>query len=115
MEGSEAFEERGKRLASRRKFIRCGLFLTSVVAGGCLSVCLFLVPFMVDPAVTALLADYTGNATCEVTSAVHGVGLKQCAWTSCVEGCTRTLFRCYQVRDGHNDPEPELGLLFRSK
>ncbi len=27
-----------------------------------------------------------------------GVGLSQCNWTSCLEGCTRELFKCYQVK-----------------
>jgi hypothetical protein len=93
----QEFEARGKRLATRRKVTGYCLFGLSVVAGGCLSVLLFLVPFVVDPAVTALLADFAYGATCEVTSAVYGVGLSRCEWTSCVEGCTKILYRCFQV------------------
>ncbi len=33
-----------------------------------------------------------------MTSANLGVGLSQCNWTSCLEGCTRELFKCYQIQ-----------------
>ena len=53
--------------------------------------------FRIDPAVSALLADFTPTQ-CLVTNASVAVGMSKCQWTSCAEGCTRDLFKCFQIR-----------------
>lgn len=48
---------------------------------------LFLIPFVVEPAVTTILADFSPHAVaCVVTDHVYAEGLKNCSWASCREG-----------------------------
>ena len=48
---------------------------------------LFLVPFVIEPAITTILADYTPiPVACVVTDHVYAEGLKNCSWSSCREG-----------------------------
>lgn len=50
---------------------------------------LFLIPFVVDPAISVIVADYEQEAiTCMVTDHIYGEGLRNCTWSSCREGCT---------------------------
>lgn len=66
-------------------------FYTSLCLGttACLSVFafLFLVPFVIEPAITTILADYTPDpVACMVTDHTYAEGLKNCSWSSCREG-----------------------------
>lgn len=59
---------------------------------------LFLIPFVVDPAITTILADYDPQAvTCLATDHVYAEGLRNCSWSSCREGCTNAAIRCHQI------------------
>lgn len=59
---------------------------------------LFLVPFVVDPAVSRLIARYSPEpGTCALHEHVFAAGLKQCTWSSCREGCTSAITRCHQL------------------
>lgn len=59
---------------------------------------LFLIPFVVDPAITTILADYEPEAvTCLATDHVYAEGLRNCSWSSCREGCTNAAIRCHQI------------------
>lgn len=59
---------------------------------------LFLIPFVVDPAITTILADYEPEAvTCIATEHVYAEGLRNCSWSSCREGCTNSPIRCHQI------------------
>lgn len=59
---------------------------------------LFLIPFVVDPAVAALLADYEPEpVTCVASRHIYAEGLRNCSWASCREGCTREATRCHQI------------------
>lgn len=50
---------------------------------------LFLIPFVVDPAISTIVADYDPvPVTCIVTEHTRGEGLRNCSWSSCREGCT---------------------------
>lgn len=50
---------------------------------------LFLIPFVVDPAISTIVADYDqAPVTCIVTDHTYGEGLRNCTWSSCREGCT---------------------------
>lgn len=62
---------------------------------------LFLVPFVLDPAVSTLLHEFVDEpATCRVNSVRITHGKSNCteSWSSCREGCTSTQYMCYQVR-----------------
>lgn len=59
---------------------------------------LFLIPFVVDPAISSLMADYEPEpVTCVATHHVYTEGLRNCTWASCREGCTREATRCHQI------------------
>ncbi|XP_050313628.1 protein tipE [Anthonomus grandis grandis] len=59
---------------------------------------LFLIPFVVDPSITSLMADYdTEPVTCVATNHVYAEGISNCSWASCREGCTREATRCHQI------------------
>lgn len=59
---------------------------------------LFLIPFVVDPAINSILADYESEpVTCVATEHVYTEGLRNCSWASCREGCTSSATRCHQI------------------
>lgn len=67
----------------------------SVTAGASL---LFLVPLYVDPAISTLASDFIDQPTwCTTTRAENVVGLMNCSWSSCREGCTSDLYRCTHI------------------
>jgi len=60
---------------------------------------LFLVPFVLDPAISTLLHHFVDQpVTCKVTSIAVKSGKSKCQWSSCREGCTVDMFKCWQVR-----------------
>lgn len=59
---------------------------------------LFLIPFVVDPAISTIVADYDPvPVTCITTDHVYAMSLTNCSWASCREGCTTTPVRCHQI------------------
>lgn len=59
---------------------------------------LFLIPFVVDPAISTIVADYDPvPVTCVVTDHVYAEGMRNCTWSSCREGCTTAAIRCHQL------------------
>ena len=79
-------------------------YFTSLILGTVCIVCifafLFLVPFVLDPAVSTLLHRFVDQpVTCKVTQVDirHGSKDTNCKWSSCREGCTADIFVCYQV------------------
>ena len=72
--------------------------LFSLIGSLAFSSMIFLIPFVVDPAFQALNAEFHPKPVqCTLESAVVKVGLKSCAWSSCAEGCTRDLYKCFQI------------------
>lgn len=60
---------------------------------------LFLIPFVVEPAISTILADFSPHAVaCITTEHVYAEGLKNCSWASCREGCTSAALRCHQIK-----------------
>ena len=54
---------------------------------------LFLIPFVVEPAISTILADFSPHAVaCVVTEHVYAEGLKNCSWASCREGEKKDFF-----------------------
>ncbi|XP_013106508.1 protein tipE isoform X1 [Stomoxys calcitrans] len=77
-------------------------FYTSVCLGttAILSVFtfLFLIPFVVDPAISTIIADYDPvPVTCIVIDHIQAAGIKNCTWSSCREGCTSSPNKCHQL------------------
>jgi len=60
---------------------------------------LFLVPFVLDPAISTLRHRFVDSpVTCKVTDVSVKQGKSMCKWSSCREGCTSDMYQCYQVR-----------------
>lgn len=71
------------------------LAFLSVTAGASL---LFLVPLYVDPAISTLVSDFIETPTwCTTTRREDVVGIMNCSWSSCREGCTSDLYRCIHI------------------
>lgn len=76
-------------------------YATSALA--CLSVSfgaslLFLVPLYVDPAISTLASDFVDPPTwCTTTRREDVVGINNCSWSSCREGCTSDMYKCIHV------------------
>lgn len=67
----------------------------SVTAGASL---LFLVPLYVDPAISTLVSEFIETPTwCRTTRREDVVGIMNCSWSSCREGCTSDLYRCVHI------------------
>ena len=77
------------------KFYLTALSLTLFFSS--FSVFVFLIPFVIDPAVAALRADFSPGTECRVVTASYRLGVSKCEWASCREGCTRDIFECHQV------------------
>lgn len=67
----------------------------SVSAGASL---LFLVPLYVDPAISTLVSDFVDTPTwCTTTRREDVVGIMNCSWSSCREGCTSDMYKCTHI------------------
>eukprot|EP00094_Tigriopus_californicus_P000090 TCALIF_00087-PA protein Name:"Similar to tipE Protein tipE (Drosophila melanogaster)" AED:0.07 eAED:0.07 QI:331/0.8/0.66/1/0.4/0.5/6/5/332 len=59
---------------------------------------IFLVPFFIDPAWSTLQADFEPQGIlCTTISAEYKEGKSNCDWSSCEEGCTKTIYTCWQI------------------
>lgn len=59
---------------------------------------LFLIPFVVDPSITTIMANYDAvPVVCTTARHVYAEGLSNCIWASCKEGCTSATPRCHQI------------------
>ncbi|XP_072933563.1 protein tipE [Epargyreus clarus] len=60
---------------------------------------LFLIPFVVEPAIQTILAEFVPVAgICSVSEHVHAETLTNCTWASCREGCTTAHTKCHKIR-----------------
>lgn len=58
----------------------------------------FLVPFFIDPAWSTLKADFDPQGTqCNTISGQYLEGRSVCDWSSCQEGCTKTVYTCWKI------------------
>ncbi|XP_034939086.1 protein tipE isoform X2 [Chelonus insularis] len=59
---------------------------------------LFLVPLYVDPAISTLAADFSPEPViCTTIRREDILGLFNCTWSSCREGCTSDVYRCTHI------------------
>ncbi|XP_017774031.1 PREDICTED: protein tipE [Nicrophorus vespilloides] len=60
---------------------------------------LFLVPFVIDPAFTTIFMEFDEHpAFCVTKDAERRLGVSNCSWSSCREGCTKDIYDCTQIR-----------------
>ena len=71
---------------------------------------LFLVPFFIEPALKTIYMEFDPEpVNCETIEATFRVGLSNCNWTSCQEGCTKDLFECWHVHVRYKVPSGRSG------
>jgi len=78
-------------------------YYTSMFLGTLCIVCvfgfLFLVPFILDPAISTLMHEFIDQPVhCKVMSYSLRYGRSNCSWASCREGCTAQIYKCHQIR-----------------
>lgn len=78
-------------------------YYTSMFLGALCIVCvfafLFLVPFVLDPAISTLMHQFVETPVhCRLESSELRYGKSNCSWASCREGCTAEIFKCHQLR-----------------
>lgn len=85
-----------RTLRERATFYATSTFAFLSVAAG--SSLLFLVPLYVDPALSTLVSDFTDEPTwCTTQRREDVVGIMNCSWSSCREGCTSDMFKCTHI------------------
>lgn len=71
------------------------LVLITVASGSSL---LFLVPLYVDPALSTLAHNFIDKPTlCTTVRRENLIGLFNCSWSSCREGCTSDMYKCTNI------------------
>jgi len=78
-------------------------YYTSLFLGTLCIVCvfgfLFLVPFVLDPAISTMMHEFIENPVhCKLTNYSLRYGKTNCSWASCREGCTAQIYKCHQIR-----------------
>jgi len=78
-------------------------YYTSLFLGALAIICvfgfLFLVPFVLDPAISTMMHQFVRDPVhCKVTDYSLRYGKSNCTWASCKEGCTAEIFKCHQIR-----------------
>ena len=83
-------KEKKKSRGEKIKFYLSAASLTLLFSS--LAVFLFLIPFIIDPAVASLRGEISQTAvSCRVVTAHYRLGVSRCDWSSCREGCTQVL------------------------
>jgi len=58
----------------------------------------FLIPWILDPYIATLLANFDPEPViCKTVQSDHLMGSKNCSWSSCKEGCTVDQYECDQI------------------
>ncbi|XP_054271079.1 protein tipE isoform X2 [Macrosteles quadrilineatus] len=69
---------------------------------------LFLVPFVIEPAITTIVMEFSETpALCVTSEIIWNRGASNCSWTSCKEGCTKEVYECTQIRVNYKVTTPE--------
>ncbi|KAJ3640236.1 hypothetical protein Zmor_003547 [Zophobas morio] len=72
---------------------------------------LFLVPFVIDPAFTTIFMEFDETpALCMTVKADRRLGVSNCSWTSCREGCTKDIYDCTQILVHYKKVPPDYNL-----
>lgn len=95
-------KSKGEEDLKNMTFMEKVKFYTSICLGttALLSVFafLFLIPFVVDPSITTIMANFDATpVTCITAIHIYNEGLSNCTWASCKEGCTSVTPRCHQI------------------
>lgn len=85
-----------RTLIQKIKFYTTTFFVLTAI--GDFSAFVFIIPFIVDPAYKTISAKFTAEpVTCMIENRIDRIGVMNCTWSSCAEGCTRDLIECWQI------------------
>jgi len=84
----------GQRL--QRYLSRHELGVCSLLAGTSFVVFMALLPLVIDPSILTFVLNLE-PASCLTVYSAALIGTTNCTWTSCQEGCTVDIFRCWHV------------------
>lgn len=72
---------------------------------------LFLVPFVIDPAFTTIFMEFDETPVlCMTVRVDRRLGVSNCSWTSCREGCTKDIYDCTQILVHYKKVPPDYNL-----
>lgn len=72
---------------------------------------LFLVPFVIDPAFTTIFMEFDeAPVLCVTVKTIRRLGVSNCSWTSCREGCTKDIYDCTQILVNYKKVSPDFNL-----
>ncbi|XP_011309888.1 protein tipE isoform X1 [Fopius arisanus] len=96
--GFGASRRRPPRRTCRQRFNFYATSALTLIATSCGAALLFLVPLYVDPAISTLAADFSPEPVqCTTVRREDIVGIFNCTWSSCREGCTSDVYRCTHI------------------
>ncbi|KAF5300185.1 hypothetical protein FQA39_LY11219 [Lamprigera yunnana] len=100
----QAKKTRTSTQSCRERTLFYSTSLLAVIAMSAGSSLLFLVPLYVDPAISTLVSNFvTEPVTCVTTRRDEIIGLANCTWSSCREGCTSDTYQCTHIYVSYND------------
>ena len=73
--------------------------LVSGTAGLAIIMFVFAAIWFIDPALLTLVLRFR-QARCTTKNQAFLVGISNCSWTSCRLGCTREIYKCWQIQVG---------------
>ncbi|VVC34137.1 Na+ channel auxiliary subunit TipE [Cinara cedri] len=99
-EKKEAERKRQEELREKVLFYLTTFFILLAIVS--LFVFLFLVPFLIEPAITTIFMEFDETpTTCVTAFSEVREGASNCSqpggWASCREGCTREIYECVQI------------------
>ncbi|XP_018320605.1 protein tipE [Agrilus planipennis] len=69
---------------------------------------LFLVPFVIDPSFTTIFMEFDEQPVlCVTRKAERKLGVSNCSWASCREGCTKEIYDCTQIHVDYKKVGPD--------
>lgn len=96
--GFGASRRRPPRRTCRQRFNFYATSALALVATSGGAALLFLVPLYVDPAISTLAADFSPQPViCTTIRREDIVGIFNCTWSSCREGCTSDVYKCTHI------------------
>ena len=82
---------------TQRRNILCNHFVITGTAGLSIILFVFAAIWYIDPALLTLVLRFR-QARCTTKNQAFLIGISNCSWTSCRLGCTREIYKCWQIQ-----------------
>ena len=89
----------------RRYLSQHELGICSLLAGACFIAFMTLLPLLVDPSIVTFVLNLE-PASCLTLYSVALNGTSNCSWTSCQEGCTVDIYKCWHINVSYSLRNP---------